>query len=191
MRILAISGSLRSGSSNTTLLQAAAALAPQGVEMDFYGGWANLPAFNPDLDTVLDDPRLPAAVREWREQVAVADALLISTPEYAHGVPGALKNALDWLVGGSELPGKPVALLNASVAAEYAQRSLAETLRTMSAELVPGSPFSAPVQKGMDRSSVAADPRVATALAEAWLALGRAVESSSADASIPYISTPI
>lgn len=141
MRILGISGSLSAASSNTALLRAAARVAPAGVEVVLYEGLGGLPHFNPDLDRDLDDPRLPAAVRELRARVGEADALLISSPEYAHGVPGSLKNALDWLVGGSEMPGKPVALVNASPHAVHAQASLAERLRTMSAAVVPGSPF--------------------------------------------------
>jgi NAD(P)H-dependent FMN reductase len=141
VRILGISGSLSAASSNTALLRAVAEVAPAGVEVVLYEGLGGLPHFNPDLDRDLDDPRLPAAVRELRARVGEADALLISSPEYAHGVPGSLKNALDWLVGASEMPGKPVALVNASPHAVHAQASLAETLRTMSAAVVPGSPF--------------------------------------------------
>jgi len=141
MRILAISGSLSVASSNTALLRAVALLSPDGVAVDLYEGLGELPHFNPDLDRDLDDPRLPVAVCDLRGRVGAAHVLLISSPEYAHGVPGSLKNALDWLVGGSEMPGKSVALVNASAHAVHAQASLSETLRTMSAALVPGSPF--------------------------------------------------
>jgi NAD(P)H-dependent FMN reductase len=175
MRILAISGSLRAASSNSTLLSAVTLLAPASVEVMIYAGLANLPHFNPDLDRELDAPTLPAQVRELRSRVAAADALLISSPEYAHGVPGSLKNALDWLVGGSEMPGMPVALLSASARATYAQASLAETLRTMSATIVPGSPFVAPVTgRGLDAAGAADDPEVRAAVAAAIAALARA-----------------
>jgi NAD(P)H-dependent FMN reductase len=178
MRILAISGSLRAVSSNTVLLRAAAALAPEGVEVTMYYGLAGLPHFNPDLDTTLDDPGLPAAVRALRRQVAAADAVLISSPEYAHGVPGSLKNALDWLVGGSEIPDKPVALLNASPRSTHARASLAETLRTMSAVVVDGSPFAAPIAgRGLDESGAVADPEVAAAIHAVLAALAGAAES--------------
>ncbi|MEY2616468.1 MAG: hypothetical protein QOH78_2241 [Verrucomicrobiota bacterium] len=93
MRILAISGSLRSTSSNTTVLRAAQILAPPGVEVILYESLGVLPHFNPDLDG--DEP--PQLVLELRSEVGLADGLLISSPEYAHGVPGSLKNALDWL----------------------------------------------------------------------------------------------
>ncbi len=176
MRLLAISGSLRAKSSNTTLLRVAAALAPAGIEVAFYTGLAELPHFNPDLDTALDDPKLPPLVRDLRAQVGAADGILISSPEYAHGVPGSLKNALDWLVGGSEVPGKPMALVNASPHATHAQASLAETLRTMSAQLVAGSPFAVPFAgRGLDEATAAADPEVAAAIQAALEALTRAV----------------
>jgi chromate reductase, NAD(P)H dehydrogenase (quinone) len=164
--MLAISGSLRTGSSNTTLLRVAATVAPAGVNVILYDGLADLPHFNPDLDSVLDDPKLPRPVRHLRELVAASDAIVISSPEYAHGVPGSLKNALDWLVGGAEFPGKPVALLNASLHATFAQASLLETLRTMSAEIVPGSPFSAPLSgRVFDERSVLADSQILAVLA--------------------------
>src|SRR5262249_47022129 len=110
VRVLAISGSLRSGSSNTILLRAAAELAPRGLCVILYGGLADLPHFNPDLD---DEANPPPQVREFRDALRAADGLMICSPEYAHGVPGSLKNALDWVVGSGELSGKPVALINA------------------------------------------------------------------------------
>lgn len=172
IRVLAISGSLRSESSNTVLLCAAAVLAPPGVEVVLYDGLGTLPHFNPDLDRTLDDPLLPPAVRALRARVGEADALLICSPEYAHGVPGSLKNALDWLVGGSEMPGLPVALVNASPSSVHAQASLAETLRTMSARVVRGSPFLAPMSgRGLDAAGAAADTEVAAALRAALAAL--------------------
>lgn len=112
VRILAISGSLRARSSNTALLGAARTLAPKGVEVVLYEGLGGLPHFNADHD----GDAAPPAVADFRSRVRAADGVLISSPEYAHGVPGTLKNALDWLVGGhqNEIVGKPVALFNAS-----------------------------------------------------------------------------
>ncbi|MBL6854485.1 MAG: NAD(P)H-dependent oxidoreductase [Alphaproteobacteria bacterium] len=127
IRLLAISGSLRAVSTNTTLLKAAIALAPAVMTIDLWDGLGGLPHFNPDLDI---DP-LPPAVAAWRGRVAEADGLLISSPEYARGVPGSLKNALDWLVSGPEHPGKPVAFFHASergVASQAALRLIAETM---------------------------------------------------------------
>jgi NAD(P)H-dependent FMN reductase len=138
MKIVAISGSLRAGSSNAALLQAAARVAPAGMEIFFYDGLASLPHFNPDLDREGDEP--PAPVRALRELLIGADGIVISSPEYAHGVPGALKNMLDWLVSTGELVDKPVLLLNAApVGGDYAQASLAETLKTMNWNLLESS----------------------------------------------------
>lgn len=96
---------------------------------------ASLPHFNPDLDVEGDEP--PATVRDLRALLIGADAIVISSPEYAHGVPGAFKNLLDWLVSTGELVEKPVALLNASPAGgAYAQAALLETLRTMNWRVV-------------------------------------------------------
>lgn len=111
--MLAVSGSLRRGGSNNAVLDAAALLAPAGVGVVRYAGLRALPAFDPDLDTG-DPTRLPPEAAELRAEVGRAAAVLISSPEYAHGIPGALKNALDWLVGSTEFPGKPVGLLNTS-----------------------------------------------------------------------------
>ena len=94
VHILAICGSLRASSTNASLLEACRALAPVSLEIAFYAGLGQLPHFNPDLDG--DTP--PAAVLELRRRVAWADGLLICSPEYARGVPGTFKNALDWLV---------------------------------------------------------------------------------------------
>src|SRR5450830_1940923 len=129
--VLSLSGSLRAASSNSALLQAAAALAPSHVQLRHYVGWGELPSFNPDQELSEDAAlvRLRAAVRD-------ADAVLIACPEYAHGLPGAFKNALDWLVGSGELINKPVAALNASGRAMHAQASLLETLAMMNADVV-------------------------------------------------------
>lgn len=138
MRVLAISGSLRARSSNRALLDAAAALVPPGMAWETYEALAELPHFNPDDDE--DGRPVPLAVAELRNRVIAADGWVISSPEYAHGVPGSLKNALDWLVSCPELPGKPVLLLNASASGgNFAQAALAETLRTMSLRVLDES----------------------------------------------------
>ena len=137
-RVLCLCGSLRRVSSNRAALEAARQLAPASLELALYDGLAALPLFNPDDEI---DP-LPPAVLALREAVGRADALLVACPEYAHGVPGAFKNLLDWLVGSLEFPGKPVLLLNASARGSYhAQEALAEILHTMSAELLATQPM--------------------------------------------------
>ena len=135
MRLLAISGSLRRASTNTAALEAVARLAPEGVKVLVYRDLARLPAFNPD-DDVEDRPK-PEPVETLRELVGASDALIIAAPEYAHGIPGALKNALDWLVASETFAGKPVALINTSPRAFHAQASLREILSTMAARVMP------------------------------------------------------
>ena len=135
MRIVGLNGSLRRNSSNAALLRAAMRVAPSGVQIVLYDGTAALPHFNPDLDAEGSEP--PPAVASLRTLLIESDGILISSPEYAHGVPGAFKNLLDWLVSTGELVDKPVALLNASPSGgTYAQSSLAETLRTMNWNLL-------------------------------------------------------
>lgn len=135
MKVLAITGSLRAASSNTALLEAAVAHAPSGMEIALFSGLGDLPLFNPDLDG--EGGALPSAVGALRAQIASAGGVIISSPEYAHGVPGAMKNALDWLVSYPEFAGKPVVLWNASAAGgQWAQASLLEILKTMSARVL-------------------------------------------------------
>ena len=153
LEILAISGSLRRSSSNTTLLRAAALLAPEGVDIILYEGLGDLPAFNPDIE----ETDLPP-VRDFQARLKSAGAVLISSPEYAHGVPGSLKNALDWLVGGPEMVYKPIALLNPSPRSVHAQASIAETLRTMSTTLVDGACIALPISgRGLDADGIVAN----------------------------------
>ena len=131
IQLLAISGSLRNYSSNTNVLQAAKTLAPPSIDINLYLELATLPHFNPDLDR---EP-LPNAVASLRQQIGKANGIIISSPEYAHGVPGSLKNALDWLVSSIEFPNKPVLLINTNPRATIAFNSLQEILITMSARI--------------------------------------------------------
>ena len=127
MRILGISGSLRSASTNTSLLTAATNFAPNGVEFHVATLIGELPAFNPDTNT----EQFPA-VNAWIQEVRASDGIIVSTPEYARGYPGALKNALDWLVGTDAYVDKPFMLLNASARSRVAQDTLTTVLETMS-----------------------------------------------------------
>lgn len=161
IEILAISGSLRAASTNTELLRACIQLSPKQVRIRIHEGLAALPHFNADLDT--ESP--PPAVAEWRKEVAEADALLIASPEYARGVPGTLKNALDWLAGSTDVVAKPVALLNGSPRGTHAQESLAVTLRTISANLISEQPYLAPVLgKSLPADDIAHDPALCKVL---------------------------
>ena len=131
MKVLAISGSLREASINSALCRAAARLAPSAVHVTVFSGLGNLPLFNPDLE-----PSPPAAVQAFRAAVGQANALLIASPEYAHGISGPMKNALDWLVSFEGTVGKPIALINTSPRAHHAYEALQEVLRTMSTCIV-------------------------------------------------------
>jgi NAD(P)H-dependent FMN reductase len=136
-RVLCLCGSLRRVSSNRAALEAARELAPPTLELALYEGLGALPLFNPDDEAAT----VPASVLTLREAIGRADALLIACPEYAHGVPGAFKNLLDWLVGSLECPGKPILLLNTAARGSYhAQEALTEILATMSAQLLTSQP---------------------------------------------------
>jgi NAD(P)H-dependent FMN reductase len=112
-RLLLISGSLRAGSTNSATLRTAAALAPDGIETAIYDGMGRLPHFNPDDDPT-DGVGLDPEVAALRAALAEADALLLSTPEYAGALPGSFKNLLDWTVGGGQTYEMPVAWINVS-----------------------------------------------------------------------------
>lgn len=174
LRFLAISGSLRQVSKNTALLRAAALLAPPDVEIVVYGGLGELPHFNPDVE----GPGEPLPVTALRAAVREADGLLISSPEYAHGVPGVLKNALDWLVSGDEFVGKPVALINASPRSTYAQASLTETITVMAGRLVADASITVPLLgKPLAAGEIAANPEMAGALRTAIAVFARAIRA--------------
>ncbi|MFZ2159022.1 MAG: NADPH-dependent FMN reductase [Bradyrhizobium sp.] len=164
MKIIAISGSLRAVSLNTAVLHAAGRLAPAGAEIEVYEGIGQLPFFNPDLD----GERLPRQIADFRNIIGTADGLLISSPEYARGVAGVTKNALDWLVGSFEFPNKPVALINTSPRATHAQAALTITLETMSARLVKDASITLPLLGTVnDADSIAANPEFADPLRSA------------------------
>jgi NAD(P)H-dependent FMN reductase/catechol 2,3-dioxygenase-like lactoylglutathione lyase family enzyme len=172
-RILGISGGLRAASTNTALVRALAETAPPGVSIAVYGGLSDLPHFNPDLEG-----REAPAVLDFRHQLQTSDAVFISSPEYAHGAPGVLKNALDWLVGSGELVGKPVALLNASARSTYAQAGLTETLTVMSARVIPEACVTIPLLgKKMEPAQIAADSEMAALLRRAIAALKAGVDT--------------
>src|SRR5688572_19154996 len=96
VRLMAVSGSLRARSANMQLIRACARLAPPGVDVHVFDGLSALPFYNPDMD---DAGEPPESVAYWRTQIGLCGGILISSPDYA-GVPGVLKNALDWLLGG-------------------------------------------------------------------------------------------
>ena len=176
LTFLTICGSLRAKSSNAALLDAVSLLAPTGVVVERYEDLAALPAFNPDDDV---EPA-PATVSALRERIATADAIVISSPEYAHGVPGALKNALDWLVSGVEIYQKPIALLNPSPGSRFAHPQLIETLRTMSAAVVDDACITLPITgRRLDAKGIATDAELSSAIRVALDALAAAMSARS------------
>jgi chromate reductase, NAD(P)H dehydrogenase (quinone) len=179
MKILAISGSLRAASHNTAVLAAAKRLAPQGVAIDLFDGIAKLPFFNSDLETA---EYLPDAVPAFRQIIGAADGLLISSPEYARGVAGVMKNALDWLVGSREFPGKPVALINTSPRATHALAALTLTLETMSANLIGDASITLPLLGTVnDAASIVANPDLAGPLRDALGCFVSAVRAAAGE----------
>jgi NAD(P)H-dependent FMN reductase len=170
MNVLAIAGSLRAASINAAFCRAAARLAPPGLSVVVHPGLGSLPLFNPDLEA---DP--PRAVVDFRDQVGRADALLIASPEYAHGISGVMKNALDWLVSYEGFVAKPVAVVNTSPRASHAYESLLEVLKTMSADLVHEASVSLPLLGACTtEEQMVSTPHVAARIEQALLSLARA-----------------
>jgi len=172
MHILALSGSLRKASLNTQLLQVAKEVAPKGVTVNLYQGLGALPLFNPDLED-----REPTQVLDFQKQLACSDAVLIASPEYAHGVTGVMKNALDWVVGSSEFSGKPVGVLNAAERAYHAWNALQETITTMDANLIPSACLIISLTGNtLTLEEMKQEPRITSPLNEAMEALGHAIK---------------
>jgi chromate reductase, NAD(P)H dehydrogenase (quinone) len=179
VKILAISGSLRTNSSNTSILQAITTLAPDRVQIDIYRGIGDLPHFNPELD---DDCALQS-VRHWRTQLQTSDGILFCTPEYAHGVPGALKNALDWIVSSGEFMHKPTAVISASPSpdgGEKANAALVQTLRVMMADIPTGAILCIPAvsAKLTDRGEII-DPQTVRSLVSLLTTLVETIDRNS------------
>jgi len=128
MKILALSGSARRLSTNTALLRALEEIAPPDIALSTYAGLGGLPVFSPDLE----DLPLPDSVVHFKRCIEASDGILISTPEYARGVPGGLKNAIDWLVSGDLVIAKPLALVHASHRGDDMLAALRLVLSTIS-----------------------------------------------------------
>lgn len=128
MKILALSGSARRLSTNTALLRALEEIAPPDIALSTYAGLGGLPVFSPDLE----DLPLPDSVVHFKRCMEACDGILISSPEYARGIPGGLKNAIDWLVSGDLVIAKPIALVHASHRGDDMLASLRLVLSTIS-----------------------------------------------------------
>lgn len=143
--------------------------------MLIYEGLGALPHFNPDHD----GEEAEQSVTAWRSSLQSCDGVVFSVPEYAHGVPGSLKNALDWVVGGTELVGKPVALFNASPRGTYAQASLLETLTVMSANVVSEASVTLnPSARPFSAGEILENPEIAALLRSAIESFAAAIRAS-------------
>lgn len=172
LRLLLISGSLRSRSTNTAVLRTAVAVAPDGIEAVLYEQLGRLPHFNPDDDA---EP-LPAAVADLRRQIHLCEAVMFSTPEYAGALPGSFKNLLDWTVGDDQagaIHDKPVAWINASPrGAVNAHDSLRKVLGYTQAHIVEPACVDLPVTGAMvGQDGLIADDSARDGIRRAILAL--------------------
>jgi chromate reductase, NAD(P)H dehydrogenase (quinone) len=154
MRVLAVSGSLRSESYNTQLLRAAANAAPEGVEVELWQGIGDLPPYDQDLE----DGGVPLGVERLRADWGGADAILFATPEYNGSIPGVLKNAVDWASrpkGEAPLINKTVGVVGASTGrfgALWAQQDLRRVLGIAGARVVGDEVPVARAQDGFDEA---------------------------------------
>jgi chromate reductase len=180
VNILAVSGSLRLASSSTNVLRALRIVAPAEIEVVLHPPLDSLPFFNPDIE----EAGPPPAIEAWRSRIRLSDALVISSPEYAHGVSGVLKNALDWLVGGVEIVGKPIAVINARPQATIAHAALVETLRVMGGRIVEQASLPLTGRK-LDAPGIASDPDLSARLRSVLSALARSAAELSADRASP------
>ena len=143
MKILAISGSARQASTNTALLRALRTIAPDHISIDVFDGIGDLPIFSPDRE----GPHLPDSVESFARLVSQSDGLLVASPEYVRNIPGGLKNAIDWLVSGEQVVGKPIALVHASHRGDDMLASLRTVLSTISTNFNRDLFFRLPVMK--------------------------------------------
>ena len=175
MNVLALAGSLRAASINAAFCRAASRLAPPELHITTYGGLGSLPLFNPDLEFAP-----PRTVVQFRAAIDGADALIMASPEYAHGISGVMKNALDWLVSYEGFVAKPVAVINCSPRARHAYESLLEVLRTMSATVVQEASITVPLLGScITEDEMVSTPAVALQIRAALIALNAFVSLGS------------
>lgn len=160
MKILALSGSLREQSYNKAAVEALSQIAPEGVEVLVFDDIGNLPLFNPDLE---ETQVLP--VEHLKGAVGRSDGLVIASPEYAHGISGVMKNALDWLVSGEEFIRMPIMLINTSPRAHHAQDALREVVTTMSGSIIESACLSLPLLgSGLDSTGILRNAELSSSL---------------------------
>ena len=176
MNILAISGSLRAGSTNTSILRAAAQLAPPNATVTLYDGLEQLPPFSPERDK----ENTSEPVNNLRLLIQQADAVLFCTPEYIHGIPGTLKNMLDWLASSGEFVDKPIGVISASpsdMGGSRAHASLSYTLTVLTATVLESASLIVPfTRQRVDVDGRVVDPILIQELQAVVDALFRAVQ---------------
>lgn len=177
MNILAISGSLRAGSTSTSILRAAAELAPPTVTVTLYDGLEQLPPFSPERDK----ENTSEPVNNLRLLLQKADAVLFCTPEYIHGIPGTLKNMLDWLASSGEFIDKPVSIISASpsdMGGSRAHASLSYTLTVLMATVLERASLIVPfTRQRVDADGRVTDPILMQELQAVVDALAQAIQS--------------
>jgi chromate reductase len=182
VKILLVSGSLRSGSTNSALVRTAADVAPAGIEATIYAGMADLPHFNPDDDE--EGQPVHPAVAELRSALAASDAALFCTPEYAGAMPGSFKNLLDWTVGGGQTYGMPVGWVNVAAPprGSNAHESLRKVLGYTGSLVVEDAAVRIPVARDLlGADGTIADPGVRASVVAALEALAEAARRKAAD----------
>ena len=184
--LLALCGSLRRASLNAMLLRAVKRIAPDDIKIEIYPSLGELPLFNPDLES--SDP---PAVAHLRQHIIQADGLIIASPEYAHGISGVMKNALDWMVGNESFVNKPVMLLNASPRATLAQQALRETLITMSARVIDDAYAAVPILGSkLDEDGIVNAVDVSESLRNALHVFSNRLRSVSSSSAFPILPVP-
>lgn len=172
IKLLGLSGSLRKNSLNMAALKALKTITPSHVELEL-GSIADLPLFNPDRE----GETIPALI-DLKAALMRADGLVIASPEYAHGISGPMKNALDWLVSGEEFPDKPIMLINTSPRASHAQQALKEVLTTMSGRVIDRACVTVPLLGGQfDLNHLEGSDEIAAALQSSLQEFCTAIEA--------------
>lgn len=170
--ILAVPGSLRATSSNVKIVKEVQQWAPPHVEVIIYEGLASLPAFD-------DSDEETAAVKAWRSQLAAADGVFVCSPEYAFGIPGALKNAFDWTVRSGELVNKPLALVTAASKGDKAHAAWLEIFTVLTAKIPEGGTVLIPFIKAkFNASGEIADAATRSAIQSVLHSLINVIEQS-------------
>ncbi len=181
MNILGISGSLRQNSSNTALLRILKSFPHAEINFEIFPDLGRLPHFSPELD----DSDASLQVRAFRAALSACDGVVLSTPEYAFGMPGVLKNALDWTVSSGEFGGKPVAAISASptfAGGDKAHASLLLVLSALAAEVVPKASFPIPmIYKKISKAGEIIDPAIVDLLSGVLSELAAVVNAGKAE----------